>query len=70
MSGELERKYEVEILTHEEKQKLEETEKKLFELNRHKILPRHKVLLSEMTLASKAKIIEFIAVSRRESSLA
>jgi len=47
-----------EILTPDEKQKLEETEKMLFELNRHKIPPRHKVLLSQMTLASKAKIIE------------
>ena len=48
---------EKEILSIEEKKQIQDTEKELFELNRHKIPPRHKVLLSQMTLASKAKII-------------
>ena len=47
-----------ESLSIEDKKKIDETEKALFELNRYKIPPRHKVLLSSMTLASKAKIIE------------
>ena len=46
------------ILSIEDKKQIEDTEKALFELNRHKITPRHKILLSHMTLASKAKIIE------------
>jgi ATP-dependent Lon protease len=45
------------ILSIEDKKQIEDTEKALFELNRHKIPPRHKILLSHMTLASKAKII-------------
>ena len=45
-------------LSIEDKKKIDEIEKELFELNRYKIPPRHKVLLSSMTLASKAKIIE------------
>lgn len=44
-------------LTFDQRKKIEETEKALFELNRYKIPPRHKVLLADMTLASKAKII-------------
>ena len=49
---------EYEFLSTEQKNKIDETEKELFELNRHKIPPRHKILLSDMTLDSKAKIIE------------
>ena len=45
------------ILSIEDKKQIEDTEKALFELNRHKIPPRHKILLSHMTLASKSKII-------------
>jgi len=47
-----------EVLSMEQKNRIDETEKELFELNRHIIPPRHKILLSDMTLASKAKIIE------------
>ena len=46
------------IISPEEKKYIEETEKALWELNRHKIPPRHKILLSQMSLASKAKVIE------------
>jgi ATP-dependent Lon protease len=47
-----------EVLSVYDKKKIDETEKALFELNRYKIPPRHKVLLSSMTLSSKAKIIK------------
>jgi ATP-dependent Lon protease len=54
----IENNYLPEYIIPEDKKKIDETEKDLFELNRHKIPPRNKVLLSSMTLASKAKIIE------------
>jgi ATP-dependent Lon protease len=41
----------------EEKQKLETVEKQLFELNRHKVPPRYKILLSNLSLSSKQKIL-------------
>ena len=47
-----------ESLTPEEKKYMEETEKAIYELNRHKIPPRHKILLSQMSLSSKSKVIE------------
>lgn len=47
-----------EVLSVDDKKKIDETEKALFELNRYKIPPMHKVLLSSMTLASKSKIIK------------
>lgn len=46
------------ILSIEEQKKIKETEKELFEFNRHKVKPRNKVLLSSMSLPSKAKVIE------------
>ena len=47
----------VEIFTDEQKNKIEKTEKQLFELHKQKIPPRHKILLSDMTLASKSKVL-------------
>lgn len=48
---------EQEVLSIEEKKQIDDTEKALFELNRHKIPPRNKILLSEISLSSKSKII-------------
>ena len=48
----------VDIFTEEQKKKIEETEKQLIELRKQKIPPRHKILLSEMSLASKSKVLE------------
>jgi ATP-dependent Lon protease len=49
---------EQEVLSIEQKKQIDDTEKALFELNRHKIPPRNKILLSEISLSSKSKIIE------------
>jgi ATP-dependent Lon protease len=52
------RKNDSNSITSEEKKYIEEVEKEIFELNKHKIPPRHKILLSQMSLSSKAKVIE------------
>jgi len=44
-------------LTFAEKRKIRQVEKELKELNKHNILPRNKILLADISIASKAKIL-------------
>ena len=44
--------------TNEEKKIIDDTEKEIVEFNRHRIPPRHKILLSQMSIPAKAKVID------------
>ena len=44
--------------TIEEKKIIDDTEKEILEFNRHRIPPRHKILLSQMSIPAKAKVID------------
>jgi len=46
-----------ESLTPEQKEKLEAVEKQIWEMNRHQVPPRYKILLSNLTIGSKQKIL-------------